>query len=265
MASMNKRPDSTSNTIEQLVPPMGGCFITNRIAVDGLEIGFMYRERPDGPEDSGWRFFSGDESQEYLDNPDHTNIHEVNTAANFDRDIIPLLETPAPCAFEKMPGSHEYQQVESPGDAEDHSSDGELHPEFPVVEGRYEMTDEWTVDLPVKFNQRIEEEQLVFWRPGFTIWVNVWGLDGESPRERMESLKEMISSDATDLVEESAEGILRLAYRLEEEAADGRQPGFYGFAIGSSGHVQLAMYFDDEEDAELAAQIWRSLAGIPKG
>jgi hypothetical protein len=244
---------------------MGACFITDRIAADGCEIGFMYRESPDQPEDSGWRFFSGDESQEYLDNPDHTSLYEVNTAANFDPDIIPLLETPAPCAFEKIQGGHEYQPAEVPEGADERPIDGELHPEFPVVEGRYEMTDEWTVDLPVPFNQRIEEDQLVFWRPGFTAWVNVWELDGESPQERMESLKEMISPDAADLLEESAGEIQRLAYRMEEEDADGRQPGFYGFAVGSTGHVQVAMYFDDEEDAALAAQIWRSLAGIPKG
>ncbi|NOS69492.1 MAG: DUF2185 domain-containing protein [Verrucomicrobia bacterium] len=100
--------------IKQLVPSdLGGCFITDRVAVDGQKIGYMYREEADRPEDSGWRFFSGDESQDYIDDLSHTGVYAVNTAANYDPDIIPYLDTPAPCMFEKVDGSHSYQKVES--------------------------------------------------------------------------------------------------------------------------------------------------------
>jgi hypothetical protein len=40
-----------------LVPQMGGCFATDKITVDGLRVGYMYREEPDEKMDSGWRFF----------------------------------------------------------------------------------------------------------------------------------------------------------------------------------------------------------------
>jgi hypothetical protein len=96
--------------LKELVPPMGGCFVTNRVTVDGCKIGYMYREQPDRPEDSGWRFFCGDESPEYINDSEHISIFAVNTAANYDPDIIPYLETPAPCAFEKVAGS-KYQRV----------------------------------------------------------------------------------------------------------------------------------------------------------
>ena len=39
--------------------------------------------------------------------------------------------------------------------------DAELHPKFPVVEGNYQMTKEWSVTLPGKFSRRIEEGSLV--------------------------------------------------------------------------------------------------------
>lgn len=92
--------------IKPLAPPMGGCFITDRVTVDGLKIGYMYREQPDRPGDSGWRFFSGDEEQNYIDDSTYTGIYAVNTAANYDPDIIPYLDTPAPCAFEKHAGKY---------------------------------------------------------------------------------------------------------------------------------------------------------------
>jgi hypothetical protein len=44
-----------------------------------LKIRFMYREKPDNDNDSGWRFFSGDEDQEYVDNPNNIAIYDVET------------------------------------------------------------------------------------------------------------------------------------------------------------------------------------------
>ena len=78
-----------------------GCIATNRITVEGCKVGYCYREKPDGGWDSGWRFTAGDESEEYMDDPNNAGIYKLNTICNDDPDIIPLLHTPAPCAFEQ--------------------------------------------------------------------------------------------------------------------------------------------------------------------
>ncbi|MCB6898690.1 DUF2185 domain-containing protein [bacterium 210917-DFI.7.65] len=78
-----------------------GCIATNRITVEGYKVGYCYREKPDGGWDSGWRFTAGDESDEYMDDPNNAGIYGLNTICNDDPDIIPLLNTPAPCAFER--------------------------------------------------------------------------------------------------------------------------------------------------------------------
>ena len=78
-----------------------GCIATNRITVEGYKVGYCYREKPDGDWDSGWRFTAGDESDEYMDDPNNAGIYGLNTICNDDPDIIPLLNTPAPCAFER--------------------------------------------------------------------------------------------------------------------------------------------------------------------
>lgn len=74
-----------------------GCIATNRITVEGYKVGYCYREEPDG----GWRFTTGDESEAYMDDPNNAGIYKLNTICNDDPDIIPLLHTPAPCAFER--------------------------------------------------------------------------------------------------------------------------------------------------------------------
>ena len=78
-----------------------GCIATNCITVEGCKVGYCYREKPDGDWDSGWRFTAGDESEEYMDDPNNAGIYKLNTICNDDPDIISLLNTPAPCAFER--------------------------------------------------------------------------------------------------------------------------------------------------------------------
>ena len=87
--------------IQPLVQGIGGCFATDLITVEGRKVGYMYREAPAFADDSGWRFFAGEESQEYLDDPGHTAIYAVNTIANYDPGIIALLDSPIGSAFER--------------------------------------------------------------------------------------------------------------------------------------------------------------------
>jgi hypothetical protein len=90
---------------------MGGCFATDKIIVEGMKVGYMYREVPDEPMDSGWRFFSGTETQEYVDDPYNTMMYNVNTIANYDKAIIPFLELPYDSHLERIEGTDDFQFV----------------------------------------------------------------------------------------------------------------------------------------------------------
>ncbi len=81
---------------------MGYCIATDRITVDGEKVGYMYREQPDDSSDSGWRFFAGDESQDYINNPDNISIYDVNTIANYDPSIIKYLDSDIGVELEKV-------------------------------------------------------------------------------------------------------------------------------------------------------------------
>ena len=97
--------------IKELVPNSGGCFATDKITVDGLKVGYMYREESDFEADSGWRFFSGTESQEYVDDLSHTGIYEINTIANYDRTIIPYLNYPIGTELERKNDSDKFTVI----------------------------------------------------------------------------------------------------------------------------------------------------------
>lgn len=98
--------------IKPLATGHGACFATDKITVDGRKIAFMYREEPDRDIDSGWRFLSGFESDEYMSDPDNFAIYDVNTIANYDPEIIPLLEAPIGSAFERSEGTGAFEEVE---------------------------------------------------------------------------------------------------------------------------------------------------------
>ena len=95
--------------IRQLIPSMGACYATDRITVDGAPIGYMYREQPGNDTDSGWRFFAGDESREYVDDAEHFAIYEVNTICNYDPAIIPFLDATLHSAFVRVEGSDRFE------------------------------------------------------------------------------------------------------------------------------------------------------------
>ena len=97
--------------IRALAPGRGLCFATDRITVEGYPVGYMYRENPDHPTDSGWRFLAGDESQAYISNPDNLALYDVNIIANYDHEIIPMLDAPRGSAFERDPRTSAFRKV----------------------------------------------------------------------------------------------------------------------------------------------------------
>lgn len=131
-----------------------------------------------------------------------------------------------------------------------------LHPDFPVVNGPYWLTDDWLVTLPFEMNRRFEDDSLVLWRPGFSIWISVWGNDrAQTCRERYDRVRRDANpARFSEYVVEQAEAIW-FSYRLKEHHP---APAVYAFAFAPCGHIQAAMYFDVEGDAETAILISRT-------
>ena len=98
--------------ITQRIAPMGACYASYEITVHGRKVGYLYREEPDNDQDSGWRFFAGDESEAYMADSGHFGLYEVNTIANYDPEIIPHLNAPAGSAYARHPITGEFKSEE---------------------------------------------------------------------------------------------------------------------------------------------------------
>ena len=89
--------------IKQYVSNYGGCLASKIITQKGKGVNYMYREEPDNDIDSGWRFFSGFETDDYVNNPKNSEVYDVNTIVNYSPDIIPFLDLEAGFALEREP------------------------------------------------------------------------------------------------------------------------------------------------------------------
>ena len=101
----------SAEEIKPLVRGLGGCIATDMITVEGFPVRFMYRVEPANEVDSGWRFMSGFEEDEYMDDPKNHAIYDVNTIANYDPSIIPFLDAAVGSAYEKDSGSEQFVMV----------------------------------------------------------------------------------------------------------------------------------------------------------
>lgn len=91
----------SADEIKPIAKGYGACIATDMITVEGHRVQFMYRELSDGEADSGWRFTAGVESDEYMAESSNHGVYDVNTIANYDPNIIPLLDAPIGSAFER--------------------------------------------------------------------------------------------------------------------------------------------------------------------
>jgi hypothetical protein len=106
-----KRFRLRADQIRPIATGRGACIASDMITVEGRTVGFMYREAPTHDTDSGWRFMAGEESQDYVDDPDNLAMYDVNTIANYDPDVIPLLDAPIGSAYERADGTGRFVEV----------------------------------------------------------------------------------------------------------------------------------------------------------
>lgn len=99
-----------------------GYVMATKMLVDGRrKVRFMYRDTPDGPQDSGWRFFCGDEDDVYANDPDNIAIYDINTILEIDKSVQPYLHAAEGAVFEREDGNSGFtmsKDFDTDGDGE---------------------------------------------------------------------------------------------------------------------------------------------------
>jgi hypothetical protein len=243
-----------ADEVVELIEHMGGCIATNRIMIDGLPVGSMVRDVATGPQDSGWLFMAGDESQAYLDDEKNLAVYEVNTVASCDPSIIPFLYAlPGQC-FDRDPRTQKL--IEAPDSAPD-SRSANLPPGVSVVQGQVLLSEDWHLQLPTPFRRRREQGSLVLWRPALTFWIDVADHDARSPSSFLEARLADLPRKVTHL--ERSERALAVECSFRLRSASAACPTLHSFIVGPQSYVHVHAYFDHEFHAEAARSVLASV------
>lgn len=77
------------------------CFVTNNILHEGRPVGYLYREEPEYTDDSGWRFTTGTETDEYMDDASNASYVSLGAVLTKDDSFVDLLDAAPGAAFVK--------------------------------------------------------------------------------------------------------------------------------------------------------------------
>lgn len=89
----------------------GYVLATKMLVENRRKVRFMYHENADNDQDSGWRFFCGDEDDDYANNPDNIAIYDIHTIVDIDESIRSFLGAVAGTAFEREDEKTDFVEV----------------------------------------------------------------------------------------------------------------------------------------------------------
>lgn len=233
-------------------PPIGGLMVSKLITEEGENPMFMYREKRASKEDSGWRIFSGLETEEYLENHLNIGIYNPSTILKIDSSIQHLLLKGVGSVFERKDKISKWSKV----------YDYKLEDDFIA---KHDLTESWTMTINNLFEKTKEESgDLLFTTGDKSVRIAIWNFNQKKEEIYQDHLNQIKNRDESETktlknYEFSDSEISRLGYLIRE--SDGRKEYdvIYGFSIIDGQIIQLAFYFDDEENESWAIETWKKI------
>jgi len=248
-----KKYKLAESKIERYVPDLGGAIVTDMISVKGNKVDYMVRSEPDNDEDSGWAFYGGGETQEYMDDPKNHSILSVNTVANYDPEIIGFLTYPAGTEVER--NEEGKLAVTDPK-----ITKPKVRFYQPVNRGYVQINENWGFNVSSRMLRRFDEGDLVIWRPDFTIWLSVVEDSEGTLEDRIAKSVKDISADKKDFERTEIDGLSKFRYSLVEETDGKKQTSSYIYGFEGDHKIYMAIYYDNKSSLEEIDDIWTSLS-----
>ncbi len=66
-------------------------YVSKKITEEGWKVGYMFREDPEDDEDSGWRFFAGDEDDDYTRDANNVTFTPVGAILELDPALMSFI------------------------------------------------------------------------------------------------------------------------------------------------------------------------------
>jgi len=102
----------------------------------------------------------------------------------------------------------------------------------------------------------------VFWRPGLTLWMDLYTTPGQPIEERIGEILSIKNEAAADLERRDEPGLVKMRYSLTETVEGKELRGVYLFGFTEEEELHLAAYYDNEADLKEIDKIWETLGAV---
>ncbi|NDW08419.1 DUF2185 domain-containing protein [Dysgonomonas sp. 520] len=234
-------------------PPIGGLMVSKMITDEGCKPMFMYRDKRSRPEDSGWRIFSGYESDEYTNNPENAGIYSASTILRIDPSIADLLLKGVGSVYERKSEKSEWYKVHN----------FKLGDDYMV---KHQLTDKWTLEINNLFERRLEEDGSLLYTTGDkSLRLVVWNDKGKKRDDIYEDHKMIVEnrdqsrSKTLETYDFTDDAVARVGYLIKESDGQKEYGVIYAFSVIDENILQIAIYFDEEADKDWAISTWKNI------
>ena len=234
-------------------PPIGGLLVSKMIFEQNRKPRFMYREKSSRKEDSGWRIFSGYESEEYTEDPRNCGIYNPATLLKIDPSVAPVLLKGVGSVYERETEHSDWYRV----------SDYALADDFMV---KHKLTESWTIDINNLFERIVEQNGSLLYTTGDkSVRLNIWREEGQSQAQLKQFYEQVgLSRDQSiaktvktfDLSDDS---VARVGYQIKEDDGGKSYDVIYTFNLIENEVLQAVFYFDEPADIDWAIETWKNL------
>ena len=146
-------------------PTIGGLMVSKMVVEENMKPRFLYREKRSSAQDSGWRIFTGFESEEYTDNPDNTGIYDASIILKIDPSLENILLKGIGSVYEREEDDSDWYRV----------TDFDLEDDYMTT---HRLTEEWTIEINNLFERSIEEDGTLYYTTGDkSVRLTIWNSD----------------------------------------------------------------------------------------
>ena len=235
-------------------PPIGGIMVSKMIIEEHKKPMFMYRNKRDNVNDSGWRIFSGFESDEYTEDPNNAGIYAPSTILEIDPSIAELLlQGGFGSVFERKSYQSPWYRV----------TDFPLEDDYMV---RHRLTDRWELDINNLFERKIEEDgDLLYTTGDKSLRIAIWNCENKTKAEIYAEKKQTVANrdesraKTLKVFDFSDEKIARIGYMIKESDERREYNVIFGSSIIDNQEIFIAFYFDDDENLTWAIETWKGI------
>lgn len=131
---------------------------------------------------------------------------------------------------------------------------------------RYQLSTDWSIEVPEDYQRRKEDDHLIFWRKGATILTTIFAYSGEKNRQiLLANLKARAEAEKLEVITDLDGDIERFGYfKIEDIHPGHKRLALHAFTTAPYGCLQTSFYLDDPDELKEHLQIWQTVTYQPE-